>query len=92
MLSLQGPLHDLPKKVVDILLKLDGEGNVSVTEHIRRYESILHLFNVIHAYVACRLFPFTFEGKASLWFYFLPLNSGWLEFKSFLEIFLKIMI
>ena len=83
-LSLQGPLHELPKKVVNFLLKFDGEGNVFATEHIRRYESILRLFNVIYEDVACKLFPFTFEGKASLWFYFLPLNliSSWLEFKN----------
>ena len=67
-----------------MLPKFNGEGNVSVAEHIRRYESILRLFNVIHKDVACRLFSFTFEGKASLWFYFLPLNSisSWLEFKN----------
>ena len=83
-LSLQGPLHELSKKEVDILSKFDGEGNVSITEHIRRYESILCLFNVIHEDVACIFFPFTFEGKDSLWFYFLPLNliSSWLEFKN----------
>ena len=42
------------------------------------------LFNLIHEYVACKLFSFTFEGKASLWFYFLPLNSisSWLKFKN----------
>ena len=65
-LSLQGPLHELPKKEVDIFPKFDGEGNVSVTDHNRRYESILCLFNVIHDDVACKLFPFTFEGKASI--------------------------
>ena len=84
VLILEGPLHELPKKAVDILLKFDGEGNVFVTEHIRRYKSILHLFNVMQEDDACILFPFTFEGKDSLWFYFLPLNliSSWLEFKN----------
>ena len=84
-LNLQGPLHELHKNEVDILLKFDGEGNVSLTEHIRRYEYILCLFNVIHEDVACILFSITFESKDSLWFYFLPLNSisSWLEFKKF---------
>ena len=84
MLSLQGPLHELPKKAVDILPKFNGESNVSIAKHIRRYESILCLFNVIHEDVAYRFFPFNFEGKASLQLYFLPLNpiSSWLEFKN----------
>ena len=74
-LGLQGPLHELPRNAVDILPKFDGEGNASANEHIRKYESIICLLNVVYKDVVCRLFPLTFEGKDFCWFNFFPIHS-----------------
>ena len=37
-LSLQGLLHELPRKAVDLLPRFKGEGNALANEHIRKYE------------------------------------------------------
>jgi hypothetical protein len=59
-LSLQGNLHDLPRKELDFLSKFNGEGIIIAFEHIKKYESELHLFNIIRGDVVCTLFPFIF--------------------------------
>ena len=41
--SLQGPLHELPRKAVDLLPRFNAEGNGSANENIRKYESIICL-------------------------------------------------
>ena len=86
-LSLQGPLHELPRKGVDLLPRFKGEGNASANEHIRKYESIICLLNVVHEDVVCRLFPLTLEGKDFCWFNVLPIHSvhNWSQFKKLFE-------
>ena len=86
-LNLNGPLHELPRKVVAILPNFDGEGNITTLEHIIKYESILCLLNITYEDVVCRLFPFTFEGKVSYWYYFFPIHTfhGWSDFKRVLQ-------
>ena len=86
-LSLQGPLHELPRKVVDLLPRFKGEGNASANEHIKKYESIICLLNVVHEDVVCRLFPLTLEGKDFCWFNVLPIHSihNWSQFKKLFE-------
>ena len=86
-LNLHGPLDELPRKVVAILPNFDGEGNITTLEHIRKYESVLRLLDIQHEYVVCTLFPFTFEGKVSNWYYVLPINTihGWSDFKIFFQ-------
>ena len=73
--SLQGPLHELPRKVVDLLPRFKGEGNASANEHIRKYESIICLLNVVHEDIVCSLLPLTFEGKIFNWFNVFPTHS-----------------
>jgi len=48
----------------------------------------VRLLNVRHEDVICRLFPYTFTGKASAWYFSLPQGSitSWNMFE---EIFLK---
>ena len=82
-LNLHGPLHELPRKEIDFLSKFDGEGIIIALEHIRKYESILRLLDITYEDVVCRLLPFTFEGKVSNWYFFLPIHTihGWSDFK-----------
>ena len=47
-LSLQGPLDELPRKAVDLLPKFNGDGNDLSIEHIRKYESIICLLNIVY--------------------------------------------
>ena len=64
-LNLHGPLHELPRNKVAFLPNFNDEGNITALEHIRKYESALHLLDITYEDVVCRLFPFTFEGKVS---------------------------
>ena len=82
-LKLHGPLHELPRKEVSFLPKFDGEGNITTLEHIRKYEFVLRLLDITYEDVVCRLFPFTFEGKVSDWYFVLPIHTihGWFDFK-----------
>ena len=82
-LSLQGPLHEIPRKTISFLPKFNSEGNITTLEHIRKYEFVLHLLDIQYEDIICNLFPFTFEGKVSKWYYVLPINTihGWSDFK-----------
>ena len=44
----------------------------------------LRLFDVQHEYVICRLFPYTFIGQSSTWFFSLVVGSiaSWQQFES----------
>ena len=86
-LSLQGPLHDLPQKAVDLLPKFNGEGNALANEDIRKYESIIYLFNVVYKDIVCKLFPLTFEGKDFCRLNVLLVHSihNWSQFKRLFE-------
>ena len=44
-------------------------------DHIKTFMQTIKLRNVIHEYVVCRLFPYTFEGKASTWYFSLEVGS-----------------
>ena len=80
-------MHELPRKEVNIFSIFNGEGNASANEHIRKYESIICLLNVVHEDVVCRLFPLTFEGKDFCWFNVFPIHSvhNWSQFKKLFE-------
>ena len=86
-LDLHGPLHELPRKEVTFLPKFDGEGDITTLEHVRKHEFVLHLFDIQYGDVVCRLFPFTFEGKVSKWYFVFPINTihGWYDFKRFFQ-------
>ena len=93
-LSLQGPLHELPRKAVVLLPRFKGEGSASANENIGKYESIICLLNIVHEDVVCKLFPLTLKGKAFYWFNVFPIHSvhNWSQFKSCSQIILIIMI
>ena len=57
------------------LPKFDDEGTITALEHIRKYEYVLRLLDIQYEDVVCRIFPFTFEGKVSYWYFVLPMNT-----------------
>ena len=59
----------------------------SANEHIRKYESIIFLLNVVYEDIVCRLFPFTFKYKNFCWFNVFPIHliHNWSQCKRLFE-------
>ena len=74
-LNLAAPLHDLCKHPNRVLAKFDPGKGISVEDHLKFFYLALEILNVKHEDVVCRLFPYTFEPKASSWFFSLQPNS-----------------
>ena len=56
--------------------------------HINKFIVVLQTMNVQHEDVVCHLFPLTFEGKYSAWYFYLVHGSitNWKEFsQAFLD-------
>ena len=79
-LNLATPLHDLPKHPERVLPKFDLGKGVSTEDHLKSFYLTLNILNVENEDVVCRIFPYTFEPKASSWYFSLQaINSklGW---------------
>ena len=74
-LNLAAPLHYLPKKPEKVLPKFYTEKGVSAEDHLKSFYLALNLLNVEYKDVICRLFQYTFEPKASSWYFSLQANS-----------------
>lgn len=76
--------HPLPKHLEKLLPKFDLDNDVTPEDHIKQFMLSLRLMDVQHEYVACRLFPYTFEGQASTWFFSLVAGSiaSWQQFET----------
>ena len=86
-LNLAAPLHDLPKHPEKVLPKFDPGRDVSIEDHLHNFYLALNVLNVGHEDVVCILFQYTFELKASSWYFSLQANSivNWDSFeKAFL--------
>ena len=68
-------LHPLPRHPQKVLLKFDLDKKEPTKSHLNKFMLALILLNVEHEYVVCRLFPFTFEGKESTWYFSLAPRS-----------------
>jgi hypothetical protein len=69
VVSILGPQHPLPKHPEKWLPKFDPDSKQSVEDHIKKYMLAIRLRNVEHEYVMCNIFPYTFEGNASTWYF-----------------------
>jgi hypothetical protein len=67
--SVPGPQHPLPKHPEKWLPKFDPDSKQIVEYHIKKFMLAIRLRNVEHEDVVCRLFPYTFEGNASTWYF-----------------------
>ena len=63
--------HLLPKHLEKLLPKFDLNNDVLPEDHIKHFMLFLRLLNVELEYVVCTLFPYTFQGNASTWFFIL---------------------
>jgi hypothetical protein len=84
-LNIPGQMHDLPKHPERLLPKFDPDKSCSPEYHINNFYLAIHLLDVQHEDVVCRLFPYTFENKASTWYYNLLVRSirSWDNFEKY---------
>ena len=69
-IAVLGAQHPLPKNPEKLLPKFDPD-----KDHIKQFMRSLRLLYVQHEDVFCRLFPYTFVGQASTWFFSLAAGS-----------------
>jgi hypothetical protein len=76
--------HPLPKHPDKFLPKFDPKKKDSTENHIKKFMLAVRLMNMEHEDVVCRLFPYTFEGKASTWYLCLTQGSitRWNDFET----------
>ena len=75
VVSVLGDQHRLPKNPEKWLPKFNPDDKIPVEDHIKSFMKAIRLRNVIHEDMVCRLFPYTFEGKASTWYFALEASS-----------------
>jgi hypothetical protein len=83
-----GPQHPLPKHPEKWITKFDPDSKRTTEDHIMKFMLDIRLRNVEHEDVVCRLFPYTFEGNASTWYFAQQPRTitSWEKFESiFLE-------
>ena len=76
--------HPLPKHPEKLLPKFDLDNDVSPEDHIKQFMLSLRLLDVQHHDVVCVLFPYTFVGQASTWFFSVVAGSiaSWQQFET----------
>jgi ribonuclease HI len=88
VVAVPGPQHPLPKHPEKWLTKFDPDSKRTAEDHIMKFMLDIRLRNVEHEDVVCRLFPYTFEGNASTWYFSQQPRTitSWEKFESiFLE-------
>jgi hypothetical protein len=88
VVAVPGPQHPLPKHPEKWLTKFDPDSKQLAEDHIKKFMLDIRLCNVEHEDVVCRLFPYTFEGSASTWYFAQQPRTiaSWEKFESiFLE-------
>jgi hypothetical protein len=68
-------MHDFPKCPERIFPRFDPDKSCSPEDHINNFYLAVRLMNVEHEDIVCRFFPYTFENKASTWYYNFPVRS-----------------
>jgi ribonuclease HI len=88
VVAVPGAQHPLPKHPEKWLPKFDPDSKQIAEDHIKKFMLAIRLRNVEHEDVVCRLFPYTFEGNASTWYFAQQPHTivSWEKFEScFLE-------
>jgi hypothetical protein len=67
--ELPRPQHPFPKHTVKWIPKFDPDSKQSVEDQIKKFMLDVRLQSVEHEDVMCMLFPYTFEGNASTWYF-----------------------
>lgn len=74
LLTLPVNLHRLPKHLEKLVTKYDPTKKVKAQDHIDYFYFHLQMSEVCFDDISCRLFPYTLEGRASVWYHSLPPN------------------
>jgi hypothetical protein len=69
VVAVPGPQHPLPKHFEKWLPKFDSDLKQSTEDHIKKFMLVVRIQNVEYKDIVCRLFPSTFEGSASTWYF-----------------------
>jgi hypothetical protein len=64
-----GPQHPLPKHLEKWLPKFDPDSRKSTEDHIKFFMLVVRVINVEHENFMYRMFPCTFEGNSSTWYF-----------------------
>jgi hypothetical protein len=82
-MNLIDALHEMPRKPGNLLPKFDPDRPNSLKDHIKILFLATCLLNVQHKDVVCSLFPYTFSGRASTWYFNFPPSSitSWEDFE-----------
>ena len=83
-----GKQHKFPKNPEKWIPKLNLDERSLSKDHIKTFMKSIQSRNVIHEDVVCILFPYSFEGHASTWYFSLDFGTinSWEEFeKLFLQ-------
>jgi hypothetical protein len=87
-MAIPGPQHPLPKHLEKWLPKFDPNSKQIAEDYIKKFMLAIRLHSVEHEDVVYRLFPYTFEGNASTWYFSQQPHTivSWEKFEScFLE-------
>ena len=81
-----GQLHRFPKNHEKWLPRFNSDDRIPDEDHVKNFMQAIRLRNVIHEDVVCILFPYSFEGKASTWYFSLKDSSinSWQQFEALL--------
>jgi hypothetical protein len=74
-LNLPELMHDLHKHLKIFLTKFDMDKVCSPKDHIKNFYLEIRLLDVWHEDVAYRILVYTFESKASTWYYNILVGS-----------------
>jgi hypothetical protein len=85
VVAVLGAQHPLPKHPEKWLRKFDLDSKQIAEDHIKKFVLAIRLHNVKHEDVVCRLFPYTFKGNASTWYFSQQPHTivSWEKFESF---------
>lgn len=70
--TLSNSLHKIPKHIEKLLSKFDPDKKTNVEDHIDEFYMHLRMLEVHFDNVICRIFQYTLEGRASVWYNSLP--------------------
>ena len=84
VIGVPGAQQSFPKYPKKLLPKFDLDNGVTPEGHIKQFMLSLRLLDVQHEDVVYRLFPYTFVGQASTWFFSLAAGSiaSWQQFET----------
>ena len=74
-LALPIVLHDLAKKISQIIPFYDGDGNFTARQYVDRFDDYMDLELVDEDDIKMRLFTLSFSGEENKWFRGLPARS-----------------